>query len=45
MVIIWFFFEESQKKVWFFKENFLLANINIKILLKMPFLFLNNTNI
>lgn len=33
------------RKIWFFKETFLLGDTNIKIVLKISFLTLNNTKI
>ena len=37
--------EDKLKKVRFFQETFLLANIIMEIVLGIPFLILSNTNI
>ncbi len=36
--------QDSLKKVWFFEETFLLAEISMEIVLKMPILALSNAN-
>lgn len=40
-----FLLKNSLEKVRFFKEIFLLADTNLKIVLGMPFLFLSNTDL
>lgn len=40
-----FLFKDSWKKVWFFKETFLLANTGMEVILRMLFLLLSNTDI
>lgn len=44
---IWsaFIYFEKAKKVEFFKKSFLIANISLKIGLKIGFFILNNINI
>lgn len=32
-------------KIWFFEETFLVADINIKVVLKMPFIALGNIDV
>lgn len=45
MVMPRFSIQNSLKRVWFFEKTFLLANINIKIILGMSFLSLSNVKI
>lgn len=45
MVIVAFFVYNKLEKVWFFEKSFLLANTNIKVILRMPFLLPSNANI
>ena len=45
MVSAKFLLQDSQGKVRFFNENFLLANTNMKVVLKMPFLSFSNANV
>lgn len=40
-----FLFQDSQKRVQFFKKIFLLTDISMEIVLKMSFLALSNTNV
>lgn len=40
-----FLLQDSQGRVGFFKETFLLADISIEIVLGIPFLALSNINI
>lgn len=45
MVLAVFSIQDSLDKVLFFEEAFLLAKIIMEVVLRMPFLFLSNTNI
>lgn len=45
MASIRFLVQDNLRRVWFFEKTFLLANINIEVVLGMLFLSLNNTNI
>lgn len=45
MVIAGFSVYDKLDRVWFFKENFLLANISIEIVLKIPLFSLSNANV
>lgn len=45
MIIVRFSFQDKLGKIWFFKEIFLLVDTNIKIVLGMFFLTLNNIDI
>lgn len=45
MVITFFSVEDKEQKFRFFEEMLLLANINIVITLRMPFITLNNVKI
>ena len=45
IILASFSLQDSQEKILFFEESFLLADISLKIVLKMPFLAFNNTNI
>lgn len=40
-----FLLQNSLRKIWFFKETFILADTNIKVVLRMPFLFLGNIDV
>lgn len=44
MISIGFLIQDSFKRVWYFKKTFLLADTNMKMVLKMPFLSLSNAN-
>lgn len=44
MDLIGFLVQDSLEKVRFFKETFLLANTNMKIVLKILVLFFSNAN-
>lgn len=39
-----FSFQDNQKRVWFFEETFLLADISMEIVLGMQFLFFSNAD-
>lgn len=41
MFLVW----DSLERVGFFEKTFLLANTNIELVLKMPFLSLSNANV
>lgn len=45
MVIAKFLVYNKLGRAWFFEETFLLANINMKVVLKMPFLSFSDTNL
>ena len=45
IVIAEFLVQNELKKVWFFEETFMLADISIKMILRMLFFILSNTNI
>lgn len=45
MVSVRFLLQNSQKRIWFFEKTFLLTDASIEMILKMPFLFLNNADI
>lgn len=45
MIITGFSVQDKLKKVQFFEKTFLLANINIEVVLKMLFLIFSNINI
>ena len=45
MIVFTFFILDKDSKKRFFKENFLLADINPNIILEILFLIMNNTNI
>lgn len=45
MILASFLLQNSQKKFQFFKETFLLTNININIVLKISFLAFSNTDV
>lgn len=45
MVWVKFLIQDSSRRVWFFEETFILADTSMEIILKMPFLFLNNVNV
>ena len=45
MVLASFQVEDKLRRPWFFQETFLLADLSIEIVLKMPFLTLSNANI
>lgn len=45
IIIARFLLKNSEKKVWFFEETFLLANISIEVILRMLFLTLSNANV
>lgn len=45
MVITLFLIDEKDKKFCFFKKDFLLANINIKVTFGIFFLTLNNIKV
>ncbi len=45
MALARFSLQNSQERVWFFKETFLLADTSMEVVLKMPFLSLSNTDI
>ena len=40
-----FSFQDSQEKVWFFEETFLLADISMKIVIGMSFLAFSNADV
>ncbi len=40
-----FSLHDSQGKVWFFEETFLLANISMEMVLEIPFLSLSNADV
>lgn len=44
MIIASFMVDDNDKKSWFFKESFLLADYSIDITLGMPLVILNNLN-
>lgn len=39
-----FFLKDSQEKAWFFEKIFLLTNTSMKVVLKIAFLSLSNSN-
>lgn len=45
IVLSIFFLKDKLEQVGFFEEIFLIANISMKIILKMPFFSLNNANV
>ena len=45
MVIAGFQVKDKLDNIWFFQESFLLGNINMEVVLRMPFLILSNANI
>lgn len=45
MVLASFQVENQLRKAWFFQEIFLFADINVEVVLKMPFLTFNNADI
>lgn len=45
IIIISVLMKDKSKRLWFLKEPFLLANININIALRMSFFILNNVKI
>ena len=45
MVLVNFQIENTLWRAWFFLKTFLLANLNIKVVLRMPFLTFSNANI
>ena len=45
MVLANFQVEDKLEKTWFFQETFLLANINIKVVLGILFLTFSNVDI
>ncbi len=44
IVLASFLLQDSQEKVWFFEETFLLANTSIKMVLGMLFLAFSNAD-
>ncbi len=44
MISVKFLLQDIRGKVWFFEKTFLLVNTCIKVVLKIPFLALNNAN-
>lgn len=44
MVLVGFSLQNSLKKVWFFEKTFLLANINMEIVLRMLFFYFSIAN-
>ena len=45
MVLANFQIKEKLEKPWFFQKTFLLTDLNIKIVLRIPFLTFSNVNI
>lgn len=45
MKLAGFLLQDSLGKVWFFKKTFFLADISMKAIVEMLFLFLDNINI
>lgn len=45
MIITRFKISDKLRRAYFFQETLLLVNTNINIILKMPFLTFNNTNV
>ena len=45
MVITGFQIVNKQGRAWFFQETFLLVNITMEVVLRMPFLIFNNADI
>ncbi len=45
MVLTYFSLQNSLGKILFFKKTFLLANTSMEVILRMPFLFVNNINV
>lgn len=45
IVIAWFLIQNKFERARFFEETFLVADINMKAILRMPFLSLNNMGI
>ena len=45
MIVINFFVLDKDRKKRFFEENFLLADVNLAIVLEMFFLTMNNINV
>ena len=45
MILASFQVEDTLERARFFQETFLLADLSIEIVLRMPILILNNTNI
>ena len=45
MVLASFQVEDTLRRARFFQETFLLADFNVEVVLRMPFLTLNNANI
>ncbi len=45
MVVSIFFVLDKDGRERFFKESFLLANVKLDIMLKMPFLTMSNTDV
>ena len=45
MVVFIFYILNKDDKMRLFKENFLLANVKLDIVLKISFLIISNTNI
>ena len=45
MVLASFQVEDKLRRIWFFQETFLLANISAEVVLDIPFLTLSNANV
>ena len=45
MIIAGFQVEDKLDRTWFFQELFLMADINMEVVQKMPFLIFSNANI
>lgn len=45
MILANFQVENKLKKAWFFQETFLVSNISVEVVLKMPFLTLSNVDV
>lgn len=45
MVIVYFLVKDKLRKIWFFEENFLLADISMRMILEMLFLTFFDANI
>ena len=45
MVLADFLVQDKLGKVWFFEETFLLADISMEVVLRMPFFTLSDTDV
>ena len=45
MVLVSFQVEDKLERLRFFQKTFLLADLSVKVVLRMPFLIFNNVNI